>query len=66
MKNQRCPFCGHDIQIVRTKYDRGITVAWLECEKCHAYGPRALVEHPDATQRAVARWNLRIVGRSGE
>ena len=75
MKNQRCPFCGHDIQTIRTEYDRGVTRAWLECEECHAYGPPVLVEHPDlkytqhrdeAMRQAIAKWNLRIVGRGGE
>ena len=71
MKNQRCPFCGHDIQVVRTDSFSGMAVAWVECDNCHADGPPVFVPGNEASQdeaakQAIAKWNLRIVGRSGE
>ena len=71
MKNQRCPFCGHDRQVVRTDYLDGIAVGWLECYGCHAAGPPVYVpggkaSQDEAAKQAIAKWNLRIVGRGGE
>lgn len=48
-----CPFCAYRGTFsIQWRY-----VAWVECPKCHAYGPTTSRSDKDPLQRALDLWN---------